>query len=156
MASNHLILGCKNTEPLSSSSPPAFNLSQDQGFFQWVSSLHQVTKVLSFSFSISPSNEYSGLISFRIDGLFSLQSKGLSRVFSNTTVQKHRFFSTQFSLWCNSHIHLYMTTGKTIALTRLTFVNKVRETNITLSSNFPPLKKLYISNLGGNPLWFRG
>ena len=52
----------------------------------------------SFSFSISPSNEYSRLISFRIDGWISFQSKGLSRVFSNTTVQKHQFFSTQLSL----------------------------------------------------------
>ena len=56
------------------------------------------SKYWSFSFSISPSNEYSGLISFSIDGLVSLQSKGLSRVFSNTTVQKHWFFSTQLSL----------------------------------------------------------
>ena len=52
-------------------------------------------KYWSFSFSISPSNEYLGLISFRMDWL---QSKGLLRVFSNTTVQKHQFFSTQFSL----------------------------------------------------------
>ena len=54
-------------------------------------------KYWSFNFSISPSNEYSGLIFFRITGLI-LQSKGLSRVFSNTTVQKHQFFSTQLSL----------------------------------------------------------
>ena len=60
----------------------------------------------SFSFSISPSNEYSGLISFRTDWLELLQSKGLSRVFSNTTVQKHQFFDIQFSLWSNSHIHI--------------------------------------------------
>ena len=53
-------------------------------------------KYWSFSFSISPSNEHSGLISFRSDWLD--QSKGLSRVFSNTTVQKHQFFSTQLSL----------------------------------------------------------
>ena len=52
----------------------------------------------SFSFSICLSNEYSGLISFRMDWLISLQSKGLSRVLSNTTVQKHQFFSAQFSL----------------------------------------------------------
>ena len=58
-----------------------------------------------WSFSISPSNEYSGLISFTIDWLDSLQSKGFSRVFSNTTVQKYQFFSTQPSLWSNSHIH---------------------------------------------------
>ena len=55
-------------------------------------------KEWSFSFSISPSNEYSGLISFKVDGLISLQSKGLSRVFSKTTVQKHQFFGTQLSL----------------------------------------------------------
>ena len=61
-------------------------------------------KYLSFSFSISPSNEYSGLISFRLTGLISLQSKGISRVFSSTTVQKHRFFSAQFSSQTNSHI----------------------------------------------------
>jgi len=55
-------------------------------------------KYWSFSFSISPSNEYSGLISFRMDWLISFQSKGLSRVFSNTRVQKHQFFGTQLSL----------------------------------------------------------
>ena len=53
----------------------------------------------------------------------SLQSKGLSRVFSNTTVQKHQLFGAQPSLWSNSHFH-NMTTGKTIALTRRTFVGK--------------------------------
>ena len=55
-------------------------------------------KYWSFSFSISPSNEYSGLIPLGWTGWISLQSKGLSRVFSNTTVQKHQFFSTQLSL----------------------------------------------------------
>ena len=61
----------------------------------------------TFSFCINPSNEYSGLTSFRMDwlDLFRTQSKGLSRVFSNTTVQKHQFFSAQPSLWTNSHIH---------------------------------------------------
>ena len=49
----------------------------------------------SFNFSISPFNEHPGLISFRIDWLISLQSKGLSRVFSNSTVQKHQFFGAQ-------------------------------------------------------------
>ena len=53
-------------------------------------------KYWSFSFSISPSNEYSELISFRIDWYIFLHPKGLSRVFSNTTVQKHQFFSVQF------------------------------------------------------------
>ena len=55
-------------------------------------------KYWSFSFNISPSNEHPGLISSRMDCWISLQSKGLSRVFSNTTVQKHQFFSTQLSL----------------------------------------------------------
>ena len=55
-------------------------------------------KYWSFSFSISPSSKYPRLISFRMDGWISLQSKGLSRVFSNTTVQKHHFFITQLSL----------------------------------------------------------
>ena len=56
-------------------------------------------------------------------GWISLQSKGLSRVFSNTTVQKHQFFSTQLSSQSNSHIHTWSL--KTIALTRWTFVDKV-------------------------------
>ena len=55
-------------------------------------------KYWSFSYNISPSNEYSGLISCRMTNWISLWSKGLSRVFSNTTVQKHQFFSTQLSL----------------------------------------------------------
>ena len=61
-------------------------------------------KYWSFSFSIIPSKESPGLISFRIDWI-SLQSKGLSRVFSNTTVQMHQFFGAQPSSQSNSHIH---------------------------------------------------
>ena len=78
-------------------------------------------KYWSFSFSISPSSEYSGLISFRMDWF---QSKGLSRVFSNTTSSKtsilrcSAFFVVQLS-------HPYMTTRKTRALTRQTFVGKI-------------------------------
>ena len=55
-------------------------------------------KYCSFSFSISPSNEHPGLISFTMDWLDILLSKGLLRVFSNTTVQKHQFFGAQLSL----------------------------------------------------------
>ena len=55
------------SHPLSSPSPPALNLSQHQGLFQRVNSSHKMAKYWSFSFSISPSNEYSGLISFRMD-----------------------------------------------------------------------------------------
>ena len=60
----------------------------------------------SFSLSISPSNEYSGLILFAWTSWIPLQPKGISRVFSNTTVQKHQFFCAQLSLQSNSHIHM--------------------------------------------------
>ena len=60
-----------------------------------------------WSFSISPSNEYSGLISFRMDWLDLLAVQGTLKVFSNTTVQKHQFFNTQLSLQSNSHIHTW-------------------------------------------------
>ena len=69
-------------------------------------------KYWSFCFSISPSNEYSGLISFRMDWFGPLQSKGLSRVFSST-IWKHQFFNAQLFLWSN----FYICTGKVIALT---------------------------------------
>ena len=72
-------------------------------------------------------------------GWTSLPSKGLSRVFSNTTVQKHQFFSTQLSLQSNSHIHT--TPGKPIALTRQTFVGKV------MSLLFNMLSRLVITLL---------
>ena len=86
------------SRPLSSPSPPALNLSQHQGLFKWVSSLHQVAKYWSFSFNSSPSNERPGLICFRMDWLISLWYKEPSRIFSNTTVQKHQFFGAQLSL----------------------------------------------------------
>ena len=87
------------------SSPPAFNLSQHQDLFQWVSSLHQVAKAwASASVSVLPMN-IQGWFPLGLAGLISLLSKGLSRVFSNTTVQKHQFFGTQPSLWPNSYIH---------------------------------------------------
>ena len=55
--------------------------------------------------AISPSNKYSGLISLGLTGWIALQSKGLSRIFSNTTVQKHQFFGAQLSPQSNSDIH---------------------------------------------------
>ena len=85
---------------------------------------HKVVKVLSFSFSISPSNEYSGLISFRTDGLDLLAVQGtlkslLQHHSLKTSILLHSaFFMVQLS-------HPYMTTGKTIALTIRTFVGKV-------------------------------
>ena len=60
------------------------------------------------SFSITPSNEYSGLISLGWTGFISLQSEGLSRVFSSTTVRKYQFFSAQSSLWSNSYICMWL------------------------------------------------
>ena len=86
------------SHPLSPPSPPALNLSQHQGLFKWVSSLRQVAKVLvSASTSVIPMNTQDWSPS-EWTGWISLQSKGLSRVFSNTTVQKHQFFCTQLSL----------------------------------------------------------
>ena len=101
--------------PLSSPSPLAFNLSQHQGLFQWVIYSHQWPKYWSFNFSISPSNEYSGLISFRTD-LFDLLAvqgtlKSLLQHHNSkaSILQCSAFFIAQLS-------NLYMTTGKTIAL----------------------------------------
>ena len=92
---------------LSSPSRPAFNLSQHQ-IFSNESVLHiWWSKYWSFSFSISPSNEHSDWFPLGCTGWISLKSKGLSRVFSNTTVQKHQFFGAQFSLQSNSHIHTW-------------------------------------------------
>ena len=117
MPSNHLIF-CRPHILLPSIFPSIRVFSNE-------SVLHiKWPKYWSFSFSISPSNEYSGLIFFRIDWFHLLQSRGLSRVFSNTTVQKHQFFGAQISLSSNSHIHT-RTTGKTIALIRWNFVGKV-------------------------------
>ena len=81
-------------------------------------------KFWSFSFTISPSSEYSGLISLKIDCLDLLAVQGTLKIFSNSTVQKHQFFggSAFFMIQLS---HLYMTTGKPIALTRWTFVGKV-------------------------------
>ena len=73
-------------------------------------------------------------------GLISLQSKGLSRVFSNARVQTHQYFDAQPSLWSNSHIHTWLL-GKTRALTRQTFVGKV------MSLLFNMLSRLLIAFL---------
>ena len=111
------------SHPLSSSSP-AFSLSQRQGLCKWLSSSHQVAKYWSFSFSISLSNEYSELISFRMDWFDLLAVQGtckslLQHHSSKASILRHSaFFIVQLS-------HPYMTTGKTIALTRRTLVGKV-------------------------------
>ena len=112
-----------SSHPLSYPSPPAFNLSQHQGLFKWVSFRIRWPKYWSFSFSISPYNEYSGLISFRMEWLDLLAVQGTLK----SLLQQHSskvsifrcsvFFIVQLS-------HPYVTTGKTIALTRRTFVGK--------------------------------
>ena len=101
MPSNHLIL-CRPFLLLPSIFPSIRVFSNE-------SALHiSWPKYWSFSFNIGPSNEHPGLISFRMDWVDLLESKGLSRVFSNTTVHKHQFFGTQLSLQSNSHTRIWI------------------------------------------------
>ena len=101
------------SHPLLSPSPPTFYLSQHQGLFKWVSSSHQVAKVLEFCFNISPSNEYLELISFRMDWLDLLAVQGTLK----SLLQHHSpkasvlRLSAFFIVWL---LHPYMTIGKTI------------------------------------------
>ena len=138
------------SHPLSSPSP-VFSLSQHQGLFQWVSSSHQLAKVLKFQLQYSPSNEYSGLISFTIDwfDLFAVQGtlKSLLQYHSSkaSILWHSTFFLVQLS-------HPYMTTGKTIALTRWTFVISVMCLHFNMLSRLvmaflPRSKHLLISCL---------
>ena len=139
---------------LSPLSPFALNLSQHQGLFQGVSCLYQVSKVLSFN--ISPSNEYSGLISFRIDW-FDLAVHGtlkspLQHYSSKASILQHSaFFMVQLS-------HPYMTTGKTIGLTIQTFVSKVMSLLLNMLSRlaiaFLPSSKLLLISWLQSLQWF--
>ena len=116
MPSNHLIL-CGPLLLL----PSVFHSIR---VFQWVSFSHQWPKYWSFNFNISPSNEHSGLISFRMDWFDLLAVQGtlkslLQHHSSKASILRHSaFFMVHVS-------YLYMTTGKTIALSRWTFVGKV-------------------------------
>ena len=115
MPSNHLIL-CRPFLLPPSIFPSIRVFSNESALhIRWL-------KYWSFSFSISPSNEYSRLISFRMD---SLQSKGLSRVFSNTTVQKHQFFGAQLSSQSNSHIHTWLLENHSLDWTDLCWQSNV-------------------------------
>ena len=135
------------SHPLSSP-PPALNLSQHQGLFKRVSSSHQVAKVLEFQLHISPSNEHPGLISFSVDWLDLLAVQGtlksLLQHTSKASILGHSaFFTVQLS-------HPYMTTGKTIALTRWTFVGKMMSLLLNMLSRLvitflPRSKSLLIS-----------
>ena len=108
MPSNHLIL-CHSLLLLPSIFPSVRVFSNESALcIRW-------TKYWSFSFSISPSNEYSGLVPLGWTGLISLPSQGLSRIFSSTTVQKHQFLVTH-PFFIVQLSHPYMTTGKTIGL----------------------------------------
>ena len=101
LPSNHLVLCCPLL--LLPSMFPSIRV-----FFN-ESALHiRWPKCWSFSFSISPSNEYSGRISFRMDWLDLLAVQGTLKSFSNTTVQKHQFFGAQPSSQSNSHIHTWL------------------------------------------------
>ena len=138
---------------ISSSVTPFSPCSQSvpaSGLFQWVSSLHQVAKsIWSFSFSISPSSEHSGLISFRIDwfDLFPVQGT-LKSLFQHHSLKTSilwpsAFFMVQFS-------HSYMITGKTINLTTWTLVGKVMSLLYNMLSSFviaffPRSKRLLIA-----------
>ena len=111
------------SHPLSSPSLPAFCLSH-QGFSSESALRIRWPKYWSFSFSISPSNEYSGLISFRMDWLDLLAVQGTLK-----GLLKHHSSKASI-LWCSAFfmvqlLHPYMTTGKTIALNIQTFVGKV-------------------------------
>ena len=127
------------SHPLLSLLPSAFNLSHHQGLFKRVLCLRW-PKYLSFSFSISPSSEYSGLTFFRMDWLDLLAVQGtlkrlLQHHISKASILQHSaFFIVQLS-------HSYMTTGKSIALTRWTFVGKV------MSLLFNMLSRLVITFL---------
>ena len=124
---------------LSSPFPPAPNPSQHQGLFQWTPYMRW-PKYWSFSFSISPSNEYPGLISFRMDQLDLLAIQGTLKSLLQhhsskpSILQCSAFFIVQLS-------HPYITTGKTIALTRWTFLGKV------MSLLFNMLSRLVITFL---------
>ena len=101
MPSNHLIL-CHPLLLLPSIFPSVRVFSNESVvYIRWL-------KYWSFSFRKSPSNEYSGLISFTTDWLDLPAAQGISRVFSSTTVLKHQFFSTQLSLYSNSDIHTWL------------------------------------------------
>ena len=142
------------SHPLSSPSPPDFNLCQHQGLFQWVSSSHEVAKYWSFSFSISPFNEHPGLISFRMDWLDLLAVQGtlksvLQHYSSKASILRcSAFFTVQLS-------HPYVTTEKTIALTRWTFVGQVMSLLFNMLSRlvitFLPRSKCLLSSWPQSP-----
>ena len=146
------------SHPLSSPSPPGFNLSQQQGLFNEAVLCIRWPTYWSFSVSISPSNEYSGLISLRIDWLDPLAAQGTLK----SLLQHHS--SKASILLCSALFivqlsYLYMTTGKNIALTTWTFVDKVISLLFNMLSRLvltflPRSKHLLISWLQSHLQWF--
>ena len=110
-----------------------------------------------WSFSTSPSDEYSGLISLGLTGLISMLSKGLSRVFSHTTVEKHQFFGLQPSFMVQLS-YPYMTTGKSIALTIQIFVGKAMSllynTLSIFNTAFLPYNARKYRYASSSPKWY--
>ena len=100
MLSSHLIFCCPLL--LLPPIPPSIRVLSNESALRM-----RWPKYWSFSFSISPFNEHPGLTPLGWTGWIALQSKGLPRVFSNTTVQKHQFFGSQLSSQSNSHIHTW-------------------------------------------------
>ena len=99
--SNHLIL-CRPLLLLPSVIPSIRVFSNESALpIRW-------PKYWSFSFSMSPSNEYAGLISFRMDWLDLLSVQETLKILSSTTIWKHQFFCAQLSLWSNSDTHTYL------------------------------------------------
>ena len=140
------------SHPLSSPSPSAFSLPQHQGLFQWDNSSHRVAKVLEFQLQHQSFQWISGLISFRIDWLDLLVVQGtLKSLFQHysskaSVLQHSAFFIVQLS-------HPYMTTGKTIALIRRTFVGKVMSLLFNMLSaqrlkNLPGMRETWVWSLG--------
>ena len=119
-------------------SSPALSLAPNQGLFQWVGSSHQVAEVLELQYQSFQWN-IQGWFPSGLTGLISLQSKGLSRVFSSITSWKHKFFGSQSSIMVQLS-HPYKTTGKTIALTTQTFVCRVMS---PLFNTFVGLSRLF-------------
>ena len=147
LAQTHVHDAIQPSYSLSSPSPPALNISQHQGLFQWV----RWTKYWSLSFNISSSSEHPGLISFRMDWLDLLAVQGTL----NSLLQHHS--SKASILWRSAFFivqvsHPYMTTGKTLDLTRRTFVDKVMPLLLNMLSRLvitflPRSKRLLISCL---------
>ena len=146
------------SHPLLSLSPPSFKLAQHQGLLKWEALHIKWPKYESFSFNISPSNEYSGLISFRMYWLGLLAVQGMLK----SSFQHHSseasilpcsaFFVVQLS-------DTYMATGKAMALTKCTFVAKVMSLHFNMLSRlvitFLPTSKLHlISWLQSPSQWF--